>query len=185
MAYLNPTEYTQYCGDTAVSDADVAYATGLINAIIGKSLEPNEYTEVVKIKDCKGKLKNTPVVSITEVKGIGVSYNGIAESDLPVNSVYVIDDYGHFMFFAGSGINSMVWGVPSNLKIKYSYGYTVIPDDIKIVCGAIAKNIVKVDSIGGISGAKSITSLDFSIAMFDDRLYSSNEQLILQKYKVV
>lgn len=187
MAYLEPSEYTQYCGDTMVTDEEVAYATGLINAIIGKTLEITEVTEIVKIKDSKGKLKNTPVTngSITAVKGINISPYGITESDMPLSSVYIIDNYGRFMFFAGAGINSMVWGAPSNLKITYNYGYTEIPEDVKRVCGAIAKNIVRIDSIGGISGAKSISSLDFNIAMFDDRLFSSNESLILQKYKEV
>jgi len=187
MAYLLPSEYIAYCGtDVTVTDADVLYATGLINAIIGKTLEPTEATELVKLKkDDNGKLKYTPVVSVTTVVGVNITPHGVTESDLPVASVYLMDDYGRFRFFAGMGINSMVWGSPSNLKVTYNYGYATIPEDIKVVCGVIAKNIVKIDSIGGLSGAKSIASLDFNIAMFDDRLFSSNELVMLQKYKVV
>lgn len=185
MAYLTPSEYIQYCGDTAVTDGDIAYATGLINAIIGRSLEPSETIELVKLKGDKGQLRNTPIVDILDIKGVNITSRGVTESELPLTSIYVTDDYGRFMFFAGAGIDSMIWGTPSNLRIKYTSGYAEIPEDIKIVCGSIAKNIVRIDSIGGISGAKSISSLDFNIAMFDDRLFSSNELLILQKYKGV
>ena len=187
MAYLDPSEYEEYCGtEVTVTDADVKYATGLINAIIGKSLESTEATEMLRLKkDDSGKLRYTPVISVSKVIGVNITPTGATESELPVASVYLMDDYGRFRFFAGMGINSMVWGSPSNLKVTYNYGYAVIPEDIKVVTAAIAKNIVKIDSISGLSGAKSIASLDFTIAMFDDRLFSSNELLILQKYKVV
>jgi hypothetical protein len=185
MAYLEPSEYITYCGDTPVTEADIKYATGLINAIIGRSLEPDTTVELVKLKKSAGKLKNTPVISVGQIVGVNITSYGVTESDLPLNSIYITDEYGRFAFFPGVGINSIVWGTPSNLKITYNYGFEEIPEEIKVVCGSIAKNIVKIDSIGGISGAKSISSLDFTIAMFDDRLYSSNEMLILQKYKGV
>ena len=185
MAYLLPSEYATYCGSIAVTEAIVEYASGLIDAIIGKTLNPTTDTFIVKLKNNKGKLRYTPVISVDTVKGINVSYSGVTESDLPINSVYLTDVYGHLQFFPGAGINSIVWGSPESLKLTYHYGYETIPTDIKIVCGSIAKNIANMDSTGGISGAKSITSLDFSIAMFDDRLFSSNESLILSKYKGV
>lgn len=184
MAYLDPSEYTTYCGDVDVTDFDVAYASGLIDAIIGKTLEPSEDTYLVKLRGDKGKLRYAPVIEVLDIKGVNVSSAGVTESSMPISSIYVTDDYGRFQYFS-TGINSMVWGTPSNLKVKYKYGYNEIPEDIKIVCGSIAKNIVRIDSIGGISGAKSISSLDFNISMFDDRLFSSNELLILQKYKGV
>jgi len=186
MAYLEPSEYIAYCGDIEVTDADIAYASGLIDAIIGRSLLPAETVELVKIKkENKGQLKVTPIIEVLDVKGINITSYGVTESELPPTSVYIMDDYGRFVFFAGQGINSMIWGTPSNLKVRYKTGYAVIPEDIKVTCASIAKNIVKLESVGGMSGAKSIASLDFNIAMFDDRLFSSNELLMLSKYKGV
>ena len=185
MAYLLSTEYTMYCGGVTVTNEQVEYASGLIDAIIGKTLVSTETTEIVNLKNNKGKLRYTPVISITDIKGVTVTSNGVTESDLPINSVYVMDDYGHFQFFPNVGINSIVWGSPNTLKVTYNYGYTTVPTDIKVVCGSIAKNIANMEAVGGISGAKTISSLDFNISMFDDRLFSSNEILILQKYKEV
>lgn len=188
MAYLQPSEYAKYSPEVDIGDAEVQYATGLINAIIGRSLEVGETVEVVKVKkENKGQLKITPIVEIIDVKGLNITSAGITESDLPPTSVYVTDDYGRFLFFSGQGINSMIWGTPSNLKIRYKYGYDIadIPEDIKVTCASIAKNIVKLESVGGLSGAKSIASLDFTISMFNDQLFSSNELLLLSRYKVV
>ena len=185
MAYLLSAEYTKYCGGVTVTDEQVEYASGLIDAIIGKTLVSTETTELVNLKNNKGKLRYNPVISITDVKGVTITCNGVSESALPLTSVYVMDNYGHFQFFPNVGINSIVWGSPETLKVTYNYGYSVIPTDIKVVCGSIAKNIANMEAVGGISGAKSIASLDFNIAMFDDRLFSSNEILILQKYKEV
>lgn len=186
MAYLEPSEYAKYSPDITLTDNEVLYASGLIDAIIGRSLMPFETVELVKIKkENKGQLKVTPIIEILDVKGLNITSIGVTESDMPPSSVYVIDDYGHFVFFANQGINSMIWGTPSNLKIRYKSGYLVIPEDIKVTCASIAKNIVKLESVGGLSNAKTISSLDFQIAMFDDRLFSSNDTLLLQRYKAV
>jgi hypothetical protein len=186
MAYLVPSEYTQYCGsDVIVTDTAVAYASGLIDAIIGHTLEPFTEPQLVQLKKDKGKLKHTPVIEVMSIYGVNITPTGVNESELPINSIYITDEYGRFQFFQGASLSSVIWGSPTHLRITYKHGYIDIPEDIKIICGSIAKNIAKVDEIGGISGAKSITSLDFSIAMFDDRLFSSNELLVLQKYKEV
>lgn len=190
MAYLTPSEYSEFCRNPDVTTSDIEFATGLINAIIGKSLEPTTTTETVKLKHDRGqqrwtgKLRYTPVVNVTSVTGVNIGSNGVTESEMPLTSLYMQDDYGHFMFFPSVGINSMIWGTPENLKISYDYGYTLIPMDIKVVCGSIADNTVAVKSMGG-SGAKSIASLDFTVAMFDDKFYTSNELTILQRYKAV
>lgn len=171
------------------------YALRLIEAYIGKPLTVQTATEpMVKLtKKGVGTLKNLPVITITEVKGIqrrqqtqyGFVGNNVTETTIDPASIYLIDDSGHFVVNLETSILAQIWGQPDFYRITYTYGFATIPDEIEAVARIIESNILKKEEMGGLNGVKQISTLDFNVALFDDSLISSNELSILNKYKGV
>jgi hypothetical protein len=165
----------------------VEYASNLIDSYLGFTIGENTMTEPM-IKPNRNNicvLKHHPVLSVTEIKGIQMSPFGITEVDMDVSSVYFVDDYGRFMLNYGSSLGINIWGIPKTFKVTYKWGWSSIPEEIKRVCAAIATSLSKAESMGGFTGAKIVTSLDFSVTMFNDSIISSSELSILNKYKVI
>lgn len=185
--YLEPEEYEIYCSEPDVTDFDIEFASCCIDAYIGKSIGAFEKTETVNLnKKNQGRLTKTPILEITNIEAIYHNIFGLSMEQIPLDGIY-LDDYGLFTYCfhaSGRGYNQMIFGCsPKKLRITYTYGYKEIPKDIKIVCGIIASNYVRNKSMGGFSGAKQISSLDFNVVLFDDKIMSSNEISILNRYK--
>lgn len=185
MAYLTQTEAESLCPSASMSD--VEYASLLIDAYLGFTIGENTTTEPL-VKPKKNNictLKHYPIIAVTEIKGIQMSPFGLTETPMDTSSIYFVDEYGRFMVNYGSSLSVTLWGKPNAYKVTYKWGWVVVPDEIKRVCAAIATSLAKVEAMGGFKGAKTVSSLDFSVTMFDDSIVSSSELSILNKYKVI
>jgi hypothetical protein len=171
------------------------YALKLIESYIGKPLTVQTVVEPMVKTNKKGigTLKNLPIVAVTEVKGIqrrqqtqfGFTANNVTETTIDPTSLYFVDEYGHFIVNLDTAILTQIWGEPDFYKVKYTYGFAAIPDEIETVARIIESNILKKEEMGGLNGVKQISTLDFNVALFDDKLISSNELSVLNKYKGV
>jgi hypothetical protein len=183
MPYLQPSEYSTYCTEFTVDDFHVLMASNLIDSFIGKTIGSTSFTEIVKLsKKFIGKLNHLPIVSVSEVKLVQVSPFGLTENDGNTESIYFTDTYGRFQYISGNSLGVQLWGNPNTLKITYNAGFSIIPEDIKIACGAIAQNISQAKNF---SGVKEMSDLDLRVSMFDDSFLPSDIRMILSKYKQV
>lgn len=185
MAYLTDIERESLCPSASMSD--VEYASLLIDAYLGFTIGENTAVEPM-VKPNRNNLcclKHYPVLLVTSIKGIQSTPFGISEVELNPSNIYFVDDYGRFMMNGGGSIGASIFGQPKAYKVTYKWGWTVVPDEIKRVCAAIATSLAKVEAMGGFKGAKTVSSLDFSVTMFDDSIVSSSELSILNKYKVI
>lgn len=185
MAYLSETERDSLCPSASMDN--VEYASLLIDAYLGFTIGENTSVEPM-VKPNKNNicsLKHYPVLSIESISGITMSPFGISEVPLAESSVYFVDEYGRFMVNYSNTLGVNLWGKPNAYKVTYKWGWPIVPDEIKRVCAAIAISLAKAEAMGGFTGAKSISSLDFSVTMFNDNIVSSSELSILNKYKVI
>lgn len=185
MAYLTDTERESLCPSASVDN--VEYASLLIDAYLGFTIGENTSVEPM-VKPNKNNicsLKHYPVLSIESISGVTMSPFGISEVLLDSSAVYFVDEYGRFMVNYSNTLGLNLWGKPNAYKVAYKWGWSVVPNEIKRVCAAIATSLSKAESMGGFTGAKTITSLDFSVTMFNDNIVSSSELSILNKYRVI
>ena len=70
---------------------------------------------------------------------------------------------------------------PSALLVSYTYGYAVVPDELKMVTSVIASSLVK----RKMDGLKQLTDYDMTFVWTDDSIVSSDLRTILMKYKGV
>lgn len=184
MNYLADDEILEYC--TIIPDITpsiVKIATELINGYLGFSLAPLQHKESINLnKNGRGKLRVTPIISIDTVKERIVSpYFGMSNEEVSPDSVILdVEGDGYFSYFA-NGINSTLYKTrPGSLEVTYTAGYTVIPEDIKIVCAMLAQHIKQRSSFGN---EKAISTLDYRMELSDPSFLTPDMRMILDRYK--
>lgn len=184
MNYLKPNEYEMYAD--GATEFDVMFASRVIDAYLGKEIKEQKTIEKITLsKHGTGRMEYSPVIDIISVSGVYKSKFGVMKEQLPIDSIDYTND-GFFEFINSPSVNFAVFGLkPTKLVIEHTYGYKEVPEDIKVVCGIIARNRRRNESMGGFSNAKQVSSLDFNVVLFDDSIISSNERMLLNKYKDV
>lgn len=182
MIYLTETEVNSYTDIPGVTTKHITIASALIDTYIGKNISQYTYTETIALnKKGKGKLKNLPINSISEAKAIYRNPFGVTEEIISLSALSY-DDFGYVSFY-GSGINSMIFGsVTNQLKITYSAGLSVIPEDLKIACGSLAGNIKK---RGGLDNVKEWSDLDTRVTLTNASVFSEDIRMLCNRYRGV
>jgi hypothetical protein len=181
--YLTEDEIVKYTKSPGLTMGDVEQASTIIDSYIGRSLGVIAHTESVKLtkknsqygKAYKGKLRHLPRVEVTEVSAMVPSYfGGLVKAEYDKGSLWFDDeDFEYFTFMQTSTsaqssiVPQNIFGTPtpSTITVKYSSGYTVIPDEIKRACGMVMD---AVKSNGGTVAWKSRTDFDMSCVLRDN-----------------
>lgn len=184
MAYLTETELTTYCSLPGITLQDAINASQLIDSIKGKSFLEKTYTEQVKLtrkrQGCfmvhRGKLLHYPRISIVSVTGKTPGYFGATTESYDTTSLtFDADDEPYFEFYdSTAGVHSIFPRVPpAVITVKYTAGYSTIPESLKVICGLLCDNI---KANGGYRSYKSRTDYDMTISFGsgDDAVMSSS-----------
>ena len=181
--YLTPEEIPKYCGIIeGVTAGDVRTASTLINGYLGRSYEPKQFTDRVRmLHKHRGHLSHHPVIVVNKVVALGHCVFGNVEEKMPVDSI-VLDpeNDGYFTFVGSGGFNAMIYGLhPYLLEVTYVSGFEDYPENLKTACGMLACNIRQAMSF---NGAKQLTSLDFQVLMTDDSFFTSDIKRLLREF---
>lgn len=185
MIYLKPEEVAAYCV-FSIDPVMLTQANQLVTTYIGDISKQQATNEQVLLnRNNKGKLQKVkefiPLVSVDSVKTQCVTPFGISLDNTDASSV-AIDPYGYLTYYMGLGINPLAYGRKVNsLLVTYTFGYDVIPEDIKVATGIIAQNIAK----RGTFGATNITDFDVQLGFLNDSIITSDVIVVLNKYRGV
>lgn len=181
MSYLTNSDITTLCDGVieGVEPSDVAMASDLVDAYLGRSYRPSKKVDRVKLIRGKGKLSHSPVISIESVKGIFKNIFGSSTSDLKIEDIDLDpENDGYFAYVGDYGLNALVLGnKPTMLEIEYITGFTEYPSRLKTAVAMLACNIREAKSF---AGAKQMTSLDFQVLMADDSFFTSDIKMLLK-----
>ena len=187
--YLTEDEILVYCQlQAGVTQEDVIIASELIDSYVGKSFSVKEISESIKVNDKRrGKLNYFPVVKISKVEESVVTAIGITtQSVSPDKIVLDIEQDGYFTYIAPTSPFACpsMFGCQANtnkrLNVTYQYGYSAIPQDIKIVCAMLAQNIRQLQTFAGIA---KLTTLDYTVQMANPSFFTDDMRIILAKYR--
>mgnify|MGYP006895691395 CR=1 FL=1 len=189
--YLTNDEIAIYCtSQLGVTLSDVKIASELIDGYCKTSFCVNETEESVKVnRKSRGKLRHGRVVDVLEVKEMFVTPLGSSKVDGNVNDIDLdLENDGYFTYLApyspfiglgyGCGCRSM--NKARNITVKYTYGFSEIPEDIKIVTAMLAQNIRQFNTFAGF---KKLTTLDYTVEMGNASFFTNDMRNILDKYK--
>jgi len=183
IPYLTIDEVTTYCNSPGLTADDINEASVIIDSYIGRSFGSTEHTESVKLskkntgygKALKGKLRHFPRIEVTEVSAMVPSYfGGLQQTTYDPTCLWFDDDeFEYFMFMSqttgGMGLTTVNPAIfsspaPSVVTVKYTTGFSVIPEAIKRACGQIMDAI---KANGGTTVWKSRQDFDMTILLSD------------------
>jgi hypothetical protein len=183
IPYLTEAEISKYTRSPGLTINEVEQASAIINSYIGRSFGPTEHTEQPKLskknsgygKVHKGKLRHSPRVNILEVTAMVPSYfGGLQKVDYGIDSLWFDDDeFDYFTFMHSATMNThtsivnqsiFATPMPSVITVKYTSGYTEIPEEIKRACGMVMD---AVKSNGGTVAWKSRSDFDMTVVLRD------------------
>lgn len=188
--YITEEEIPKYCTSQAgVEIGDIIIASQLIDGYIGKSFDVQEVSETVNVNaKHRGKLKHYPVVEIKSLTEVMITPLGVNRQEVDCDKLILdIEQDGYFYYI---GVKSPFAFNPyglceyepktQRLEVKYSYGYEVIPEQIKVVCGMLAQNIRQLQSFVGF---KKLNTLDYTVEMANPSFFTQDMKLILDKFR--
>ena len=182
--YILPEDIPKYCAIIdGVTPSDIRTASALIDGYLGRSFEPKEQTERVKmLRHHRGKLSKSPVLCIKKVVACGQCVFGTAKEELSSDTIELDpENDGYFTFVGHGGLNAVIYGIhPYLLEVTYVSGFDEFPEMLKTACGMLACNIRQAMSY---SGAKQLSSLDFEVLMTDDSFFTSDIKRLLKEFK--
>lgn len=176
MAYLTADELTTYCSMPGVTLQDVLQASTLIDSYRGQSFLQKTYTEQVILKKkrqgylmaSRGKLEHYPRTSIVSVTAEEpIYYDGTREVTYDISSLrFDADDSPYFEFRDTSVGTCLPYPKfqPLVLAVKYTAGYAVVPEVLKVITGLLCDN-AKMN--GGFRMYKSRQDYDMTVAFSD------------------
>ena len=176
MAYLTEEELTKYCNLPGITLQDVTQASVLIDSYKGRSFLEKTYVEHPKLTKkrnghlmaFRGKLEHYPRTSIVSVTAEELVYcNGTREVSYDISSLrFDADDEPYFEFRDTNIGNSLPYPKfqPLVLTVKYTAGYAIIPESLKVICGLLCDN-AKMN--GGFRMYKSKQDYDMTVAFSD------------------
>ena len=166
-----------------VIPADIRTASTLIDGYLGRTFEPKEQTERVRmLRHHRGRLSHRPVLFVKKVLAMGRCVFGNTREEFGGEALELDpENDGYFTFVGRGGLNAVVYGMhPYVLEVTYTSGFNEYPEMLKTACGMLACNVRQVMSY---SGAKQLTSLDFEVLMTDDSFFTSDIKRLLKEYK--
>ena len=90
-----------------------------------------------------------------------------------------VDIYGYLTYYGVCGLSQQIFGYnPRQLLVSYTYGYDIIPDELKMATAVIASTLVK----RSLDGLKQLTDYDMTFVWTDDSIIGSDIREILIKY---
>lgn len=189
--YLTDEEILTYCtSQVGVNSSDVIIASHLIDGYLGKTFGVNEISETVNINQKqRGKLVHAPVVEIKAITELVITPLGVTRQEISLDNLILdIENDGYFTYIAKS--SPFAYSFMDNLcsqncrvrrlEVTYTYGYSVIPEDIKIVCSMLAQNIRQMQTFAGF---KKLNTLDYTVEMANPSFFTSDMRIILDKYR--
>lgn len=189
--YLTEDEILEYCNTVAgVQVSDVIIASNLIDGYLGYSFSVNTATETVNLNEKRrGRLKNKPVIEVTEIKEIFASPVGVTKTDGNTDWLFMDAEMdGYFSYY--SKANPFI--LPTDfcspfipklkLEVTYTYGFEEIPEEVKYVTAMLAQNIRQLSTF---SGAKRLNTLDYTVEMSNPSFFTDDMRSILGKYRYV
>lgn len=186
MTFVTMEELGTYVPTVGITQQLLNQANSIVGSIVGDISTKSVTDEVVKLNSRNvGKLKNVremlPLVSLESVKSRGRSPFGITEEQLSIDSVD-ISEFGYLTYYGSCGLSQAIFRYkPSQLLVSYTYGYTEVPDEIKMATSVIANGLVK----RKLDGLKQLTDYDMTFVWADDSIVSSDIRDILMKYRGV
>lgn len=189
--YLTEEEILKYCTSQAgVNTGDVTIASHLIDGYLGKTFGVNEISETVNVNQRhRGKLVHTPVVEVKAITELVITPLGVTRQEISLDKlIFDIENDGYFTYiartspFAYSFMDNMCSQNcrARRLEVTYTYGYNIIPEDIKIVCAMLAQNIRQMQTFAGF---KKLNTLDYTVEMANPSFFTSDMRIILDKYR--
>ena len=190
--YLTQEEIQVYCtAQPGVTVSDVVIASELIDGYCKTSFSVNTARENVKInRHARGKLRHSRVIEITSVNEVFQSPLGATSSPGNVNDIDLdLEMDGYFTYlaplspFMGLGLGCcgcFNHKLTRILEVEYTYGFSEVPEDIKVVTAMLAQNIRQFSSFAGL---KKLSTLDYTIEMGNSSFFTEDMRNILNKYK--
>lgn len=180
MNYLTIDEISTYCSSPGLTEKDIGDASATIDSYAGRSYGVLEYQEQVTLRKTrgflKGKLRHFPRVSVEEVTARTMAPTGVSLVSYSPMSIYFDDpEFDYFVFMPEqSGVTPAfamtapfeLWHspLPSQIIVRYTSGYEVIPEELKIATGMVMDAIA---TNGGITTWKSKTNFDTTVVLSD------------------
>lgn len=188
--YLTEEEIEKYCDMMPVTESQVIFASGIIDAYVGTVNGKSKFSiftssEILQVRR-KGalKLRNAPVISIEHVFLRGNNYfTTPSEYELTVDYLQWDSDGYIYMDINGNrSINTNYWYMPTakEVRIEYTYGYSEVPERVKLACAMLAMNISQTASFTSLD---SITTLDSRFALANPSLFTPDIKALLSEYR--
>lgn len=190
--YLTEEEIQTYCtAQPGVTVSDVLIASELIDGYCKTSFCVNTAKESVKInRNARGKLHHGRVIEIISVNEVFKTLLGATSSPGNISDIDLdLEMDGYFTYLAPlSPFMSLGLGccgcynhkLNRILEVEYTYGFSEIPEDIKVVTAMLAQNIRQFSSFAGL---KKLSTLDYTIEMGNSSFFTEDMRNILNKYK--
>ena len=190
--YLTEEEIQTYCtAQPGVTVSDVVIASELIDGYCKTSFCVNTAKESVKInRNARGKLHHGRVIEIISVNEVFKTPLGATSSPGNISNIDLdLEMDGYFTYLAPlSPFMSLGLGccgcynhkLNRILEVEYTYGFSEIPEDIKVVTAMLAQNIRQFSSFAGL---KKLSTLDYTIEMGNSSFFTEDMRNILNKYK--
>lgn len=179
--YLDASEVQKYCEFfDDVTETMIGFAETLIDEYVGDDLLETETTETHKInRRMSGNLEHKLVTEITSASAISVSGGGyIVESEVNPDDITVKRN-GNFVYngrVQPFSIGSFMQVPVTSLKITYKHGYKEVPAKLKQVVAMLAQILAEKRTF---SGLKSWNTLNTTITLFDDSVFTKDIRMIL------
>lgn len=194
MNYLTDAEIATYCSASGITSKDIKDASATIDSYAQRSYGVLTYTEQVSLTKrrgfAKGKLRHYPRITIEEVTARVLKPTGVTLVSYDPSSIYFDDEeFEYFTFVPQEPSITPAFAMtapyelwhsphPTSIIVKYTSGYEVIPEELKIATGMVADAIA---TNGGITTWKSKTNFDMTVVLSDkdDPIMSAGIRKIL------
>ena len=199
MNYLTDAEIAIYCSASGITSKDIRDASATIDSYAQRSYGVLTYTEQVSLTKrrgfAKGKLRHYPRVTIEEVTARVLKPTGVTLVSYDPSSIYFDDEeFEYFTFVPQEPAITPAFAMtapyelwhsphPTSIIVKYTSGYEVIPEELKIATGMVADAIA---TNGGITTWKSKTNFDMTVVLSDkdDPIMSAGIRKILDRLRL-
>ena len=184
MAYITMDEVTTYCKIPTVTAQDLQLATDVIDAYKDRSFEPTNFTDMSKLRkrsgmgwgQClSGRVLHNPIIAVTDITTqVPSPFGGLQTVHYPIESIQFDDDnslYYTFYPMISSTPQPFTPPIPKVIRVSYSSGYEVIPEQVKYCCGVLADSINK---NGGFNNYKARTDFDMSITFSSEGILTND-----------
>ena len=130
------------------------------------------------------RLKYSPVLAVSKVQFIipnSIGFNSVQDVD---DTCYTFDEDGYLFLpmYAPMRITpANLYGMrPVSVNVDYSWGYSEIPETVKLACAMISMNI---SQLGGFAAMQSVSNLDTRYALADPSVFTSDIRNMLAEYR--